>query len=802
MTRTTAVISALLACSLAFGQTPIEEKTEGMERHGGLLTTYHDAKANKIMMVVRRQDQREFLMLSAIRTGLGSNDVGLDRGQLGPSYVVEIKRMADKVVFFVPNLGFRAEEGSPAERRSVAEAFAPSVLWATKIVAEDEDGSVLIDLTSFVMRDAHGVGRRLRGQGSASLDADKSAIDFEQCLSFPKNLEFEAFLTFKVSGPGNFVQSTTEIPESWSLVQHVSIVELPDEGFKMRKADPRIGAFGLSYLDYSVPLSDSMRKRFIARHRLEKKSPGAARSEAVEPIVYYVDHAAPEPVRSALIEGASWWNQAFEEAGFIDAFQVKVLPEDAHPLDLRYNVIQWVHRSTRGWSYGASVSDPRTGEIIKGHVSLGSLRVRQDRLIFEGLLGVAKTGSGDADDPVELALARIRQLAAHEVGHTIGLAHNFAASTYDRGSVMDYPAPLVTVKGGRLDVSDAYVVGIGEYDKHAVKWMYSEFDGDEEEALERILRDGRRRGLLFLSDQDARSAGAADPRANLWDNGRNATDGLRETMAVRAIALANFSLKNLAEGEPLSTIQEVFVPIFLFHRYQVDAAAKAIGGVYYAHTVNGDGVRPFTHVPGSEQREALQALLDCLDAEFLAVPPHIVRLIGPRNFGIGGSREIFGGRTSPAFDPVSASEAAADAVLAALLNSTRLERVVQQTQRRPDLPSLQDVLRATTDVVFGPAWSRRERGSVEWAVRSRYLTRLMRTAANPALTLQLRAGARTELLEIRNRLDLTDPMGMLVDAEIDRFLFRPAGTTMALGSAATSPPGSPIGFWQACSLGG
>ncbi|MCH8979928.1 MAG: zinc-dependent metalloprotease [Armatimonadetes bacterium] len=700
MTRTTAVISALLVGSLAFGQTPIEEKTEGMFRHGGLLTTYHDAKANKIMMLVRREDQREFLMVSGIRTGLGSNDVGLDRGQLGNSYVVEIKRMADKVVFFVPNLGFRAEEGSLAERRSVAEAFAPSVLWATKIVAEDDDGSVLIDLTSFVLRDAHGVGRRLRGQGTASLDADKSAIDFNECLSFPKNLEFEAFLTFDVSGPGNFVQSTTEIAESWSLVQHVSIVELPDDGFEMREADPRIGAFGVSYLDYAVPLSESMRKRFIARHRLEKKNPGAAMSEAVEPIVYYIDHATPEPVRSALIAGASWWNEAFEEAGFIDAFQVKILPEDAHPLDLRYNVIQWVHRSTRGWSYGASVSDPRTGEIIKGHVSLGSLRVRQDRLIFEGLLGVAKTGSGDDDDPVELALARIRQLSAHEVGHTIGLAHNFAASTYGRGSVMDYPAPLVTVKGGRLDVSDAYAVGIGEYDKHAVKWMYSEFapGADEEAELERIVRDGRRRGLLFLSDQDARSASSADPRANLWDNGSNAVDGLRETMAVREIALKNFSRENLPDGEPLSTIQEVFVPIFLFHRYQIDAAAKAIGGVYYAHTVNGDGVRPFTHVPGREQREALQALLDCLDSEFLTVPTHVVQLIGPRGFGVGGSREIFGGRTGPTFDPVAASEAAADAALAAMMNPGRLERVVQQTERRPDLPALGEVLGAMTDV--------------------------------------------------------------------------------------------------------
>ena len=796
------VLTVLALSALALGQTPIEEMTEGMERHDGLLTTFHEAKANKLMMLIRPQDMREFLMLSAIRTGLGSNDVGLDRGQLGPSYVVEIKRMADKIVFFVPNLGFRAEQGSPAERRSVAEAFAPSVLWATKIEAEDDDGNLLIDLTSFVLRDAHHVGRSLAGQGSASIDAGKSAIDFEQCLSFPKNLEFEAFLTFKVSGPGNFVRATTEIPESWSLVQHVSIVELPDDGYQRREADTRIGAFGISYLDYTVPLSESISKRFIARHRLEKGDPNAAMSEPIEPIIYYVDHAAPEPVRSALIEGASWWNEAFEEAGFINAFQVKVLPEDAHPLDIRYNVIQWVHRSTRGWSYGASVRDPRTGEIIKGHVSLGSLRVRQDRLIFEGLLGVEKTGSGDADDPVELALARIRQLSAHEVGHTIGLAHNFAASTYGRGSVMDYPAPLVRVDGDQLDVSEVYDVGIGVYDKHAVKWMYSQFTSNEDEELERIIRDGQRRGLLFLSDQDARSAGAADPRASLWDNGRDAVEGLRETMAVREIALKNFGRRNLANDQPLSMLQEVFVPIFLYHRYQVEAAAKAIGGVYYAHTVNSDGVRPFTLVPASLQRDALNALMECLEEDFLTVPHNVVQLIGPRPYGFGGNREIFGTRTSPTFDPVTASEAAADTVLRFLLNPTRLERVIQQTRPRADLPGIDEVLGTTTEVVFGPSWARRDISPVGWALRKLYLNRLMQLAADTSNSIHLRAAAREQLVSIKNRMDLSDPKKALVDEEIERFLFRPAGTTFDYARPSAAPPGSPIGWQQFCSVGG
>ena len=798
MTRTTTVIGAILIASLSLGQTPIEKKTEGMTKQEGLFTTFQNAKENKLMMRVRKQDLREYLMLSAIRTGLGSNDIGLDRGQLGPSYVVEIKRMADKIVFFVPNLGFRAEEGSPAEQRSVAEAFAPSVLWAAKIEAEDENGDVLIDLSSYLLRDAHNVSRSVPG---SSLDASKSAIDFSQCLSFSKNLEFEAFLTFR-SSPGGQLSATVDIPQSWSLIQHCSIVELPDDGYKRRKFDPRIGAFSISYLDYSVPLDQSMRKQFIARHRLDKKDPTAAMSEAVEPIVYYVDNAAPEPIRSALIEGASWWNQAFEAAGFKDAFQVKVLPEDAHPLDLRYNVIQWVHRSTRGWSYGSSVTDPRTGEIIKGHVSLGSLRVRQDRLIFEGLLGTEKTGSGEPDDPVELSLSRIRQLAAHEVGHTIGLAHNFAASTYDRGSVMDYPAPLVTARNGKIDVSDVYDTGIGEYDKHAIKWMYSIFNSDEDKTLEKIVEDGIKNGYLFLSDGDARSPSAADPRANLWDNGKSATDGLRDTVEVRKIALRNFGRHNLPQDQPLSTIQEVFVPIFLFHRYQAEAVAKAIGGIYYEHTVNSDGRRPFTRVPGHEQRSALDALLECLDVDFLTVPSDVEQLIGPREYGTGGSREIFDTRTSPTFDPITVSESAADTVLSFLLQPARLERVVQQTQRRSDLPDIDEILGKTTEAVFGPSWSRREVSPVAWSVRKLYLNQLMALAADTGNTLPLRSATRAQLLAIKDKMDPADPGKALIIEEIERFLYRPAGAVYEYARPSETPPGSPIGIWRYCSLGG
>jgi hypothetical protein len=715
--------------------------------------------------------------------------VGIDRGALGPTEVFKVRRIADKVVFEVPNLAFRAASDDVNELRAVRESFAPSVLWAGKVEAENEDGTVLVDLSSLVLSDANDVAGTLRqsGQGSASLDAARSAIDFDALKSFPKNIELEALLTFRVSSPGNFVRATVPIPESWSLVQHMSIIELPDDGYKKREADPRIGAFGISYADYATPLDQNIQKRFVARHRLEKQ-PGT--NKPVEPIVYYVDNGAPEPIRSALVEGARWWNDAFTAAGYEDAFRVEVLPEGADPLDARYNVIQWVHRSTRGWSYGASITDPRTGEIIKGHVSLGSLRVRQDRLIFEGLLGTAKTGTGAPDDPVQLALSRIRQLSAHEVGHTLGLAHNFAASTNGRFSVMDYPAPRVTVRDGALDVSNVYGVGMGEYDKRAIAWLYGDFPQDE---LDRMADRMQRDGVLFLSDGDSRSLGAADPRASLWDDFADPVKALQEALRVRAVALHNFGPDRLPAGEPLTTIHEVFVPIFLYHRYQVEAAAKEVGGVFYAHETNDGTPNGTKRVLASAQIAAMDALLDCLEFETITVPPQIARLLTPRTYGVAGSRETFDLRTSPVFDPVSASEAAAETVLAALLDTARLERLVQQHAEDPALPGATLVLGRTTDQLFDGA-----RTPVAWSVRSLFVDHLMRIAADAANTLPVRAAAETELQRIRERLVKTDPVQRTLDAEIVRFLDRPAGAAFQFARPAAVPPGSPIGWWDDC----
>ncbi|MEO0902388.1 MAG: DUF5117 domain-containing protein, partial [Bacteroidota bacterium] len=467
------------------------DKTKDYQKFDGFFDFYYDDAKDKIYLDVEGLNQ-DFLYVYSLSSGIGSNDIGLDRGQLGNEQLVYFEKAGNKLLLIQPNLKFRALTKNELEKKSVEQAFAKSVLFGFPIV-EQSKGHYLIDITDFLMRDAHGVSARLkrRKQGSYSLDKSKSAFAFERTKAFPKNVEFDMTLTFKGTPQGDWIRSVTPNPNLVTVAQHHSFIELPDDGYKKREFDPRCGSYPFSYYDYATPVQEPILKRFVRRHRLEKKNPNAEISEAVEPIIYYLDNGTPEPVRSALLEGGKWWNQAFEAIGYRDAFQLKVLPDDADPLDVRYNVIQWVHRSTRGWSYGASVIDPRTGEIIKGHVSLGSLRIRQDFLIAQALMNKPFAERDDNYQPMlELALARIRQLSAHEIGHTLGFAHNFAASTNGRASVMDYPHPQFELKGNTIDFSNAYDTGIGKWDKVTVAYSYADFPlgTTEKEGLNAILK--------------------------------------------------------------------------------------------------------------------------------------------------------------------------------------------------------------------------------------------------------------------------------------------------------------------------
>jgi hypothetical protein len=807
----------------------IAAKTAGSQKIDGYIPLYWDAANGKMWMEIARFNT-ELLYQVSLPAGVGSNPIGLDRGQLGGTYVVYFERVGPKVLMIQPNYRYRALSEDEAERRAVADSFARSVIWGFRVEAAEGD-RVLLDATAFFLRDAHGVAERLRGsrQGNYRFDESRSAFYLLRTKGFPKNTEVETVITLAGEEPGALVRGVAPTAASVTVRQHHSFVELPDGNYKPRAYDPRVSAMPMMFYDYASPFNTPIEQRWIRRHRLQKKDPNAAVSEPVKPIVYYVDNGAPEPIRSALLEGASWWAQAFEAAGFKNAFRVEVLPPDADPMDVRYNMINWVHRSTRGWSYGASVSDPRTGEIIKGNVSLGSLRIRQDVLLGTGMIPplTAQSGmeerceAGDApeadylavasasdpaSDSAAMALARIRQLSAHEVGHTLGFAHNFAASSYNRASVMDYPAPLVEIKNGKLDLSNAYAVGIGEYDKFSVKFAYAEFPGESNEKaeLENIVQKGIADGMLFIDDSDGRAVGTAHPLASVWDNGADAIAGLRHEMEVRRIGLKNFGLNNIAAGQPLSSLEAKLLPLYLHHRYQLVAAAKSLGGLYFTYSVktpNGPSPARFREiVPAARQREGLKAILETIRVEELVVPQNILDLIPPVATGFeGGTAEYFSRRADPAFDPLAAATIAADLTLTALLDPNRAARLIQFHAENAANPDFKEVI----DAIVAATWKRAAaqnayHRAIQRSVRSLTAQKLINLAGDENASPLVRAEATAALRGLTATLKATanaDAHRRAAQEEIERFLNRPDAVRQQTRPLPT-PPGDPIGGRQ------
>jgi hypothetical protein len=795
---------------------PIEERTSGLKKIDGFFPMYLDEAAGKLWLEIPRL-QTEVLYSTGLATGLGSNDIGLDRGILTGSRIVKFERAGPRVLMVQPNYQFRALTTNAAEARTVRDAFARSVLWGFPIAAATGE-RVLVDFTDYLVRDASDMAGRLR-PGTYRFDATRSSLHPPMIQGFPKNSEMEAELTFvrqpgAAAGPGGpgggrggggggaffeGVASVAASAEAASIRIHHSIVELPDSNYKPRRFDPRSGFGSLEFENYAALPGQPMTQRFLRRHRLQKKDPAAAVSEPVKPIVYYLDPGAPEPIRSALLDGARWWNQAFEAAGYKDAFRVELLPDGVSPLDIRYNVINWVHRSTRGWSTGASVTDPRTGEIIKGVVTLGSLRIRQDYMIAEGLLSPYKDGTETPKELTEFGLARIRQLSAHEVGHTLGIGHNYYDSDAGRISVMDYPHPLVTMRpDGTLDYSKAYDAGIGAWDKVAITYGYSDFapGTDEAKALLAILEDGHKRDLFYMSNQDIE----AHPRVDQWSNGTDAAAELKRMMAVRKASLAKFGEQAIKRDQPMAQLEEVLVPLYLHHRYQVEAAASTVGGIYFTYAMRGDGRTPVSFAPAAEQLGALDAVLSTLKPSELALPRDLLKKIPPRPSGYGGTRELFARYTGQMFDAITPAVTAANLTLGFLLDDARAARLVEQHALDPALPGLDTVIDRVMTAAFAAQTADAYEAEIARAIQRVAIEHLM-TLANAADMPQVRAIASQKLQQRHGRL-LAQPAPVngssasahaaLLAADIKRFLDRPLAPATRI-DLPVPPPGAPIG---------
>ncbi len=777
-------------------QAQFVEKSKKFQKYEGLHTFFYDEETDKIFLEVSELE-KPFLYVFSLSSGIGSNDIGLDRGQLGNEQVVYFKKAGNKLLLIQPNLKYRAISDNSLERNSVEQAFAKSILFGFPIEEKVADNYV-VDITDFLLQDTKGVAKVLKQkkQGSYSLDKSRSALNLERTRAFPKNLEFDAYLTFKGEAKGDYIKSVTPNPDLVTVTQHHSFIELPSEGYKKRVFDPRSGSYPFSYYDYATPIEQPILKRFITRHRLEKKDPQAEVSEAVEPIVYYLDNGTPEPVRSALLEGGKWWNEAFEAIGYKDAFQLKILPDDADPLDVRYNVIQWVHRSTRGWSYGSSITDPRNGEIIKGHVSLGSLRIRQDFLIAQALADKPYKDLDTNDAAMmELALARIRQLSAHEIGHTLGFTHNFAASSNNRASVMDYPHPKLGLKDGKIDFSKAYDTGIGLWDKVTVKYSYSDIPEGQSETsyLNSILEEAIANGLRFISDRDARAAGGAHAYAHLWDNGATAPEELKSIMEIRKLGIAKFSIDNIRKNDPYTHLEDVFVPLYFLHRYQTEATTKLIGGLDYSYAVKGDGQKVVANLDKKEQVNALTEVLKTLDASVISIPERILSLFPPRAIGYPGTRESFKGRTGVSFDPMAAAETAADMTLYFLLHPERAARLVQQKSLDSKQLGLEEVCNELIANTLEKKHKDAYVNEVQHTINFRVMDHLMNLAVNPNTAPKVNAVASASLVKIKNSvIQSADPVAKEMQRRIEYFLKNP--TKYKSIEVKQIPDGSPIGM--------
>ncbi len=790
----------------------ISTRTSGLKRTDGFAPYYWDAKRGMLLFEISPAAlQQEFLYFTALGSGVGSLDMFADRSSTHGAMVCQLMRVGQKVLVIQTNEQFRATAGPTELQKSVEASFPTSVLAALPIEAET-NGTVLVNANPLILRDVFDMlgqlrnpsraiaGNIVRTQGGGNvawrMDNDRSVIDLEHTKNFPKNTEVEAMLTF-TSDQGQFGLNTPD-PHTMTVREHHSFVALPDPGFEPRERDIRVGYFGPNFEDFSQPFNQPLERGFIARWRLVKKDPNAKVSEPVKPITFYLDPGMPANIKQAAKRGILWWNDAFAVAGFKNAVVVQDLPADADPLDIRYPTIQWTNRAGRGWSVGMEQGDPRTGEIIHSVVQLDSHRWRTVSNYWDALIGsppgreqaVDMFAALDNADPQlseeQIMLNRIALLACHEVGHVLGLAHNFIASTYGRGSVMDYFAPRVKFHpDGSPDLSDAYMQGVGSYDKMAIEWGYSQgalpsvdASGHEVPAerarLDAIAQKWNHQGVIW-GPQD-------DPRWNSYDDGPDPVTWLKEVLPVRDKLLARYSPNLIAKGEPWSDLASRFPLIYLFHRYALGAAVNVVGSAKIPPSVKGDGLKPIEIWPAASQREALELLTSALQPPHLnAFPQGLWEYLAPSE---GRDPERFRSSAGYVFSQEDGARELCAVVVGGLLDPERLQRANVLHEHDAQAPAASDVV----DALLKTALAGDGNDALHRVVTNDIVERLMILAANENATGEVRNAALAGVMKAQTSVETSDP---LLRHEIELFLRDPKNNVPKLKPSG-APPGPPV----------